>query len=83
MQEAVQAQRASFSFSLVLCAALYFGAGLVPAAAFILNGTVNDPTADTGDDTQNTTTVVDLGGGKLVAAWIDSVAGLHTGYGYS
>jgi subtilisin-like proprotein convertase family protein len=44
---------------------------------------VNDPTADTGDDTQNTTTVVDLGGGKLVAAWIDSLAGLHIGYGYS
>jgi subtilisin-like proprotein convertase family protein len=83
MQKPVSPQRASFPLSLVLCAALYFGAGLAPAAAFILNGTVNDPTLDTGDDTQSTTTVADLGGGKLVAAWIDSLAGLHIGYGYS
>jgi hypothetical protein len=40
---------------------------------FILPGTVNDPAADvTRRDTQSTTTTVDLGGGRRVAAWIDT-----------
>jgi hypothetical protein len=55
----------------------------------ILAGTVNNPGADaTAQDTQSETTVVDLGGGKLVAAFNDSGSFLggashFTGYAFS
>jgi Domain of unknown function DUF11 len=59
----------------------------------ILKGTVNNPGADaTARDTQSETTLIDLGGGKLVAAWNDSgswdgISGggndHFTGYGFS
>jgi hypothetical protein len=60
-----------------------------PGARTILSGTVNNPGADTAaQDTQSETTVVDLGGGKLVAAFNDSGsfiggASHFTGYAFS
>ncbi|MFL5260704.1 MAG: hypothetical protein ACJ8AS_13195 [Hyphomicrobiales bacterium] len=44
-----------------------------PGARTILPGTVNNPSADTtAQDTQSETSVVDLGGGRLIAAFNDS-----------
>ena len=60
--------------------------GRVPQ--YIFHSAVNDPTADaTAQDTQSETTVVDLGGGKLVSAYNDTgsccVNNHLTGYAWS
>ena len=63
-------------------------AGAVPVPQFVSQTTVNNPLEDTtaADDVQANTSIVDLGGGKLVAAFDDLGAALRTGshwVGYS
>ncbi|MCI0598327.1 MAG: proprotein convertase P-domain-containing protein [Beijerinckiaceae bacterium] len=60
-----------------------------PAPQYIFHSTVNNPAADTtAQDTQSETTIIDLGGGNLVAGFNDSGSFLggashFTGYAWS